>query len=110
MDDPTPTMPEARKLEVAARPAADASAGTVARDAIVQVDDLCLFYGRSQALKNITLDFPRNQVTALIGPSGCGKSTLLPLPEPHERPDRRPPYHRQHSRRRPARSSTARPT
>ena len=42
-----------------------------------QVNDLCLFYGRSQALKDITIDFPRNQVTALIGPSGCGKSTLL---------------------------------
>ena len=40
-------------------------------------DDLSLFYGRTQALKDITLDFPRNQVTALIGPSGCGKSTLL---------------------------------
>jgi phosphate transport system ATP-binding protein len=44
---------------------------------ITEVDDLCLFYGRSQALFNVTMDFPRNQVTALIGPSGCGKSTLL---------------------------------
>ncbi len=77
MDETTPTMPEARKIEIAARLAADASMKTDALDAIVQVDNLCLFYGRSQALKNITLDFPRNQVTALIGPSGCGKSTLL---------------------------------
>ena len=77
MDDPTPTLPEARKIEDTARPAADASARPDAVDAIVEANDLCLFYGQSQALKNITLDFPRNQVTALIGPSGCGKSTLL---------------------------------
>ena len=46
-------------------------------DPIVQVNDLGFYYGTSKALHNISLDFPRNQVTALIGPSGCGKSTLL---------------------------------
>ncbi len=35
------------------------------------------YYGKFQALKNVTLDILRNQVTAFIGPSGCGKSTLL---------------------------------
>jgi len=38
---------------------------------------LDFYYGKSQALFKITLDFHENQVTALIGPSGCGKSTLL---------------------------------
>jgi phosphate transport system ATP-binding protein len=38
---------------------------------------LDFYYGESQALSRITLDFHKNQVTALIGPSGCGKSTLL---------------------------------
>ena len=38
---------------------------------------LSLFYGEKQALKDVTIDIPRNQVTALIGPSGCGKSTFL---------------------------------
>ncbi len=38
---------------------------------------LSLFYGASRALTDITMDFPRNEVTALIGPSGCGKSTFL---------------------------------
>lgn len=38
---------------------------------------LNLWYGRFQALKDITLDIPRGTVTAFIGPSGCGKSTLL---------------------------------
>lgn len=36
-----------------------------------------LWFGSKQVLKNINIEFPRNQVTALIGPSGCGKSTLL---------------------------------
>jgi phosphate transport system ATP-binding protein len=38
---------------------------------------LSFYYGTSQALQDITLDFFTNRVTALIGPSGCGKSTLL---------------------------------
>lgn len=44
---------------------------------IVRCQHLDLWYGAKQALHDITMDFPRNQVTALIGPSGCGKSTLL---------------------------------
>ena len=39
--------------------------------------DLNFYYGESQALKSINLEFPERRVTALIGPSGCGKSTLL---------------------------------
>jgi phosphate transport system ATP-binding protein len=35
------------------------------------------FYGKSQALYDVSLDFPNCEVTALIGPSGCGKSTFL---------------------------------
>jgi phosphate transport system ATP-binding protein len=41
------------------------------------VKSLSFYYGRFQALKNVSLPVARNQVTALIGPSGCGKSTLL---------------------------------
>lgn len=41
------------------------------------VRNLDLFYKDFHALKSINLEFPQNQVTALIGPSGCGKSTLL---------------------------------
>lgn len=43
----------------------------------IEVKDLSLYYGEKQALKNISLEIPRNKVTALIGPSGCGKSTFL---------------------------------
>jgi phosphate transport system ATP-binding protein len=46
------------------------------KDKIV-VDNLNLFYGETQALKNIALTVPEKAVTALIGPSGCGKSTFL---------------------------------
>ena len=44
---------------------------------IITVMDLCLWYGQSQALKNINIDIPEHSITALIGPSGCGKSTFL---------------------------------
>lgn len=44
----------------------------------LQVDKLNLYYGgTTQALCDIDIALPRNQVTAFIGPSGCGKSTLL---------------------------------
>ena len=43
----------------------------------IAVKNLSLFYGEKQALKEISLEVPRNKVTALIGPSGCGKSTFL---------------------------------
>lgn len=42
-----------------------------------EIKDLNLFYGTFQALKNINMNIPANEITALIGPSGCGKSTLL---------------------------------
>ncbi|MFT6917046.1 MAG: phosphate transport system ATP-binding protein [Motiliproteus sp.] len=43
----------------------------------LQVRDLNLYYGEKQALNGISMDIPKNRVTAFIGPSGCGKSTLL---------------------------------
>jgi phosphate transport system ATP-binding protein len=39
--------------------------------------DLSLWYGTFQALKSVTMDVKRGQITSLIGPSGCGKTTLL---------------------------------
>lgn len=39
--------------------------------------DVNLYFGHKQILKNVSIDFTKNQVTSLIGPSGCGKSTLL---------------------------------
>ncbi|MCM1512080.1 MAG: phosphate ABC transporter ATP-binding protein PstB [Oxalobacter formigenes] len=44
---------------------------------IITAEDLCLWYDKTQALKNIYITIPENSITALIGPSGCGKSTFL---------------------------------
>jgi phosphate transport system ATP-binding protein len=44
---------------------------------IIEVQNLSLFYGNFQALKNINLNIEQQKITALIGPSGCGKSTFL---------------------------------
>jgi phosphate transport system ATP-binding protein len=47
------------------------------KDIKIEVNNLSLYYGEKQALKDISMQIPRNKVTALIGPSGCGKSTFL---------------------------------
>ena len=44
---------------------------------IISAKGLDLWYGETHALKNINIDFPEREITALIGPSGCGKSTLM---------------------------------
>ena len=43
----------------------------------MKLKDVNFYYGKTHAVRNIDLDIPERQVTALIGPSGCGKSTLL---------------------------------
>lgn len=43
----------------------------------VSIRNLNFYYGETHALKNVSIDFPDRQTTAMIGPSGCGKSTLL---------------------------------
>jgi phosphate transport system ATP-binding protein len=44
---------------------------------MIEIRKLTLKYGEKLALQDISLDIPKNQVTAFIGPSGCGKTTLL---------------------------------
>lgn len=44
---------------------------------LISIRDLHLYYGKVEALKGVTMDFRKNEITAVIGPSGCGKSTLL---------------------------------
>jgi len=46
-------------------------------NSIIELRNVNFFYGQTRALTDITMDFGKNRVTALIGPSGCGKSTLL---------------------------------
>jgi phosphate transport system ATP-binding protein len=60
-----------------AAPATSAGAARVTDPIVLSTRGLSVWYGASLAVKEITIDIPRNKITALIGPSGCGKSTLL---------------------------------
>ena len=42
-----------------------------------RIRELNVYYGQAHAIRDITLDIPERQVTALMGPSGCGKSTFI---------------------------------
>src|ERR687890_743839 len=58
-------------------PGAQADLPTALDPVVLSADALSVWYGASLALRDIHINIPRNQITALIGPSGCGKSTLL---------------------------------
>lgn len=49
------------------------------KNVIITAKNVDFYYGSFRALTDVTMDFEKNRVTALIGPSGCGKSTLLRL-------------------------------
>ena len=78
---PTPTLTSAPTPAVAAQPGKNVVPREVASPSVeaakMSVQDLNFYYGRTQALHNISLQVPERIVMALIGPSGCGKSTLL---------------------------------
>ncbi|MEQ8971956.1 MAG: phosphate ABC transporter ATP-binding protein PstB [Coleofasciculus sp. C1-SOL-03] len=46
-------------------------------ETVLRTDDLDIYYGKFLAVKGVSMDIPKNRITALIGPSGCGKSTLI---------------------------------
>jgi phosphate transport system ATP-binding protein len=72
--------PSARMPALAApelRRAVGAEAPISVEDAVFSCRDVSVFYGENHALKNVSIDFARKQVIAMIGPSGCGKSTFL---------------------------------
>jgi phosphate transport system ATP-binding protein len=67
---PSPTKPQPA--------AAPASAATPSKQGLsVRLQGLKAFYGSSEQVKGVDLDFHANEVTAIIGPSGCGKSTMV---------------------------------
>ncbi len=56
-----------------------AAAGVPDQDSAVSVRNVSKNYGEVEALRNLSLEFPRGQLTSLLGPSGCGKTTLLKI-------------------------------
>jgi phosphate transport system ATP-binding protein len=46
-------------------------------EAVFRLEDVHVHYGRFLALRGVSLEIGRNEITAFIGPSGCGKSTLI---------------------------------
>jgi phosphate transport system ATP-binding protein len=73
-DDPT-TDDMAIETDVSA--SVDSSGPTMAANTVVRAEHVDVWYNDEQALQDISLEIPENQVTAMIGPSGCGKSTFL---------------------------------
>jgi phosphate transport system ATP-binding protein len=67
--------------ETPLRPTAQVSiataAGPLKREPVFDIDNLSVSYGRSLAVKGVSLEIYRNAITAIIGPSGCGKSTFI---------------------------------
>jgi len=51
--------------------------GSIEGNVKIAINDLSFYYGKTKALKDITMQLIEHQVTAFMGPSGCGKSTLL---------------------------------
>jgi phosphate transport system ATP-binding protein len=85
---PRPKPPEERTEGMTTRPshrtrfdrpatAGDDQTATPGDGRTVSVKDLKAYYGDTEAIKGVTLDYEANRVTAMIGPSGCGKSTLV---------------------------------
>jgi len=71
--EPAPVHPTAPTPAPASTSATPAPKQEIAFD----IQDLSIFYGSHQAVKNVSMLIPAGSVTAIIGPSGCGKSTAL---------------------------------
>jgi phosphate transport system ATP-binding protein len=81
-DDATLTEQSASSAVSTKRPEVRIKAGeeeqsTTPAEVVFSVKDVDFYYGSYRALRDVTFDLYRNQITAIIGPSGCGKSTLL---------------------------------
>jgi phosphate transport system ATP-binding protein len=69
----TVTMPPMRPVDVAERNEAEPRA----TDTVFRIQGLTARYGSNIAVKDVSLEIPKNLITAVIGPSGCGKSTFI---------------------------------
>jgi phosphate transport system ATP-binding protein len=69
------TMSEGRIVTTPEAAAPERPLGS--HELVFRAQDLSFHYGKARALKDVSLDIRRNEITALIGPSGCGKSTFI---------------------------------
>jgi phosphate transport system ATP-binding protein len=75
---PTPGTETDERESIAPGPTRGSNALDLSGSELVfELDELSCFYGSFRAVRDISLQVPKNRITALIGPSGCGKSTLL---------------------------------
>jgi phosphate transport system ATP-binding protein len=77
--DPVTEHPEIRVDVARSHPDAGGSqdGARPSRAAIFRLDGVAVSYGGKAAVRNVSFDIGKHQITALIGPSGCGKSTLI---------------------------------
>jgi phosphate transport system ATP-binding protein len=75
------TAPEAEMdiphIEISAAPSAGSPTRTDSQRVVFDVRDLAVFYGDFRAVRDVSLEIRKHEITAFIGPSGCGKSTVL---------------------------------
>jgi phosphate transport system ATP-binding protein len=71
----TSDSPAGRSAQAEAAVPGSASSSAGGHNVVLQ--DLNAYYGELQAVKDMSIEFPANEVTAIIGPSGCGKSTMV---------------------------------
>jgi phosphate transport system ATP-binding protein len=76
--------PQTEQVNVSTAPESPTEPATMEREKLepaqghsITIKDLNAYYGERHAIKGVSIEFPPNQVTAIIGPSGCGKSTLV---------------------------------
>jgi len=70
-------MAQAQPIQLNVPLTSAASPAPVMEAPMVEIDHLSLWYGAKRALTDVSMDVPKQHITAYIGPSGCGKSTLL---------------------------------
>jgi phosphate transport system ATP-binding protein len=69
--------PMERHLTHLATPTSSGAAPTAETTMTFVTRDVSVYYGAFRAVKHVSLEIPKNRITALIGPSGCGKTTFL---------------------------------
>jgi len=71
-NEPPPDAPVVPRLAPVGR-----NTGPAEGEKVFELEKLSVYYGSFRAVRDVTLEMRRGQITAFIGPSGCGKTTLL---------------------------------